>query len=48
MNEPKQTLIISISAEIVNWLQHFATEQHIPVEDVAADLLSLATPSEKT
>ncbi|HOJ96690.1 MAG TPA: helix-turn-helix domain-containing protein [Methanospirillum sp.] len=42
MSHLTQTITLSLSPDIINRLNHFASEQHIPVEDVARDLLTQA------
>ena len=40
MSHQKQIITLSLPPEIVNRLNHFATEQHVPIEDIARELLS--------
>lgn len=42
MSHQKQIITLSLPPEIVNRLNHFATEQHVPIEDIAQEMLSRA------
>ncbi len=42
MSHQKQIITLSLSPEIINRLNHFATEQNMSIEDIAGDLLSQA------
>ncbi|GEM_PF-1074276 len=42
MSHLTQTITLSLSPDIITRLNHFASEQHVPVEDAARDLLTQA------